>query len=45
MCGSGTTCKMASLNNRDFIGVDISEEYIKIAKERLKQTLGVFCGG
>lgn len=28
MCGSGTTCKMAWLNNRNFIGVDISEEYI-----------------
>lgn len=28
MCGSGTTCKMAYLNNRNFIGVDISEEYI-----------------
>jgi DNA modification methylase len=28
MCGSGTTCKMAWLNNRNFIGIDISEEYI-----------------
>lgn len=28
MCGSGTTCKMAWLNNREFIGVDCSEEYI-----------------
>jgi site-specific DNA-methyltransferase (adenine-specific) len=28
MCGSGTACKMAKLNNRDFIGIDISEEYI-----------------
>ncbi len=36
MCGSGTTCKMAKKNNRNFIGVDISEEYCKIAKERLK---------
>jgi site-specific DNA-methyltransferase (adenine-specific) len=28
MCGSGTTCKMAYLNNRNFIGIDMSEEYI-----------------
>jgi len=30
MCGSGTTCKMAWLNKRDFIGIDMSEEYINI---------------
>jgi len=37
MCGSGTTCKMAWLNNRKFIGIDISEEYINdICKPRLK---------
>ena len=35
MCGSGTTCKMAQLNNRNFIGVDISEEYVEIARRRL----------
>ena len=35
MCGSGTVGKMALLNNRRFIGVDISAEYIAIAKERL----------
>lgn len=28
MCGAGTTCKMAYLNNRNFLGIDISEEYI-----------------
>ena len=37
MCGSGTTCKMALLNSRNFIGIDISKEYCKIAKKRLKQ--------
>jgi len=36
MCGSGTTCKMAKLHNRKYIGVDISEEYCKIAEERLR---------
>lgn len=34
--GSGTTAKMAKLNNRNFIGFEISEEYIHIANERLK---------
>jgi DNA modification methylase len=28
MCGSGTTCKMAWINKRNFIGIDMSEEYI-----------------
>jgi site-specific DNA-methyltransferase (adenine-specific) len=28
MCGSGTVCKMAYLHKRNFIGIDISEEYI-----------------
>lgn len=39
MCGSGTTCKMAKLHNRNFIGVDISEEYCKIAEERIKNII------
>jgi len=37
MCGSGTTCKMAMLNNRNFIGIEISKEYCEIAENRLKQ--------
>lgn len=39
MCGSGTTCKMkmAKINNRKFIGVDISKEYCEIARERIKK--------
>ena len=37
MCGSGTTCKMAMLNKRNFIGIEISEEYCSIARERLRQ--------
>ena len=36
MCGSGTTGKMALLNERRFIGIDISSEYIDIARERLE---------
>ena len=35
MCGSGTTCKMAYLNNRNYLGCDISQEYVNIAIERL----------
>lgn len=38
MCGSGTTCKMAYLNKRKYLGVDISEEYINIARARLLET-------
>ena len=33
--GSGTTAKMAKLNNRNYIGSEISEEYCKIIEERL----------
>ena len=36
MCGSGTTCKMAAINKRKYIGCDISKEYVKLTKERLK---------
>lgn len=35
MCGSGTTGKMALKHNRQFLGTDISPDYIKIAKERV----------
>lgn len=35
LCGSGTTCKMAKLNNRKFIGIEISNAYCEIAKNRL----------
>ena len=35
MCGSGTTCKMAKAHGRRYIGIDISQEYIDIARQRL----------
>lgn len=38
--GSGTTAKMAILNQRNFIGFEISEEYCAIAEERL-ESLGM----
>jgi site-specific DNA-methyltransferase (adenine-specific) len=33
--GSGTTGKMAQQLNRNFIGIEISQEYLDIAKERI----------
>lgn len=33
--GSGTTGKMAVLNNRNFIGIELDEQYFEIAKERI----------
>lgn len=36
MMGSGTTGAMAKLNGRDFIGIEISDEYFELAKRRLK---------
>lgn len=35
--GSGTTLKVARELNRSFIGIEISEEYVEIIKERLKK--------
>ncbi len=34
--GSGTTAKMAMLNNRKFIGCELSENYCEIIKERFE---------
>lgn len=35
--GSGTTAKMAKLNNRNYIGFEISKEYCDIAEQRISQ--------
>ena len=35
MCGSGTTCVAAKKLNRNYIGIDISEEYCNIARNRI----------
>jgi len=37
--GSGTTAKMALLNNRKFVGSEISKEYFKIAEKRINENL------
>ena len=34
--GSGTTAKMAMLNNRNYIGSEISKEYCDIAEKRIQ---------
>ena len=39
--GSGTTAKMAILNKRNWIGSEISEEYCKIIKRRITNTLQI----
>jgi DNA modification methylase len=37
-CGSGTTCKMAKMNNRNYIGIEISPEYVTLAEKRILAT-------
>jgi site-specific DNA-methyltransferase (adenine-specific) len=36
MAGSGTTLKMAKKNNRNYIGIEISQEYVDIINKRLR---------
>jgi len=36
MCGSGTTARVACEIGRKYIGIDISPEYCKIARQRIK---------
>lgn len=38
-CGSGTTCVVAKRLNRQSIGVDLSVEFLEIAKKRLQNTV------
>ena len=35
-CGSGTTCVAAKSLHRKFVGIDVSVDAIKLARERLK---------
>lgn len=37
MCGSGTTLKMAKQTGRNYIGIDMSENYCKLSEKRVKQ--------
>lgn len=36
MCGSGTTCREAMLLGRNYLGCDVSAEYVDLAKNRLE---------
>ena len=36
-CGSGTTLKMAKLLGRDYIGIDVSQKYCDMSKQRVSQ--------
>ena len=40
--GSGTTAIVARSLNRNYIGVELNPEYIKIAQKRLEKHLGMF---
>jgi len=39
MAGSGTTLKMAKMNNRDYIGIDINEEYVDLCNRRVENVV------
>jgi DNA modification methylase len=41
MAGSGTTLKMAKKNNRSYIGIEISQDYIDIINERLSTPISL----
>lgn len=41
-CGSGTTAYASKTENREYIGIDITEQYCRMAKNRLKQIPLVF---
>ena len=36
-CGSGTTCMAAHLLERRWVGIEMEEEYVKIASARLRK--------
>jgi DNA modification methylase len=40
--GAGTTALVARKLNRNFVGFELNEEYIKIAEKRLRNELGLF---
>ena len=41
-CGSGTTCLAAKMLKREFIGIDIDSDSVKIAKKRLEKVAFIY---
>lgn len=41
-CGTGTVCYVAKMLNRKYIGIDNSEKYVKISKDRLSSIDDIF---
>jgi site-specific DNA-methyltransferase (adenine-specific) len=39
LCGVATTLKVAKMNNRNYLGVEINEEYCRIARKRMEMVL------
>jgi site-specific DNA-methyltransferase (adenine-specific) len=44
MCGSGTTCKMAAMTGRHYLGMEVCEPYYDIACRRVAEAMGQPCG-
>lgn len=40
MCGAGTTLKAAAMHGRRYVGIDISEDYAKLARRRV-ESIGI----
>ena len=43
MCGSGSACLAAKIAQRRYLGIEISEDYCRIAEERLENTTVLEC--
>ena len=39
MAGSGTTLKMAKINNRHYVGIDINEQYVDLCNRRVSNVI------
>ena len=42
LCGAGTTLKMARLAGRQWVGIEISREYVEIAERRVREEESLF---
>jgi site-specific DNA-methyltransferase (adenine-specific) len=39
MAGSGTTLKMAKINNRNYLGIDVNQEYVDLCNRRVESVV------